>query len=134
MEEDQLWLAMDTGNERIALGVLYVRPVGQHCKKKELLERMQIINIRTLELQKQGYMVILVGDFNAKMINTNEQITGDNEAGKCLIDLTVMTGLQIVNFDPKTEGTYTWIPEGGRADQKSSTLDYIVADSGIQTV
>ncbi len=28
----------------------------------------------------------------------------------------------------------TGIPEGGRADQKSSTLDYIVADSGIQTV
>ncbi len=135
LEEDQLWLALDTGEEElIALGVLYVRPVGEHCKEKELLERMQMINIRTLELQKQGYRVILVGDFNAKMIINKEQITGENEAGKCLIDLTVMTGLQIVNYDPSTNETFTWIPEGGRAHQKSSTLDYIVADAGIQTV
>ncbi len=133
IEEDQLWLALDTGKERIAMGIVYVRPVGKHCKKKELLERMQIMNIRTLELQKQGYTVILVGDFNAKMITTGEQIKGDNEAGCCLIDLIAMTDLLLVNHDPVTVRKYTWIPEGGRADQNSSTLDYIVADKQIIT-
>ncbi len=37
LEEDQLWLALDTGTERLALGAQYVWPVGQHCKEKELL-------------------------------------------------------------------------------------------------
>ncbi len=133
IEEDQLWLALDTVRERIALGVLYVRPEGKHCKKKELMERMQFINIRTMELQQQGYTVILVGDFNAKLKRYEGHTTGDNEAGHCLIDLVAMTGLQMVNYDPITVGTYTWIPEGGRAHQNSSTLDYILADTRINT-
>ncbi len=63
IEEDQLWVGMDTGHKRIALGIIYVRPVGGHCTKEDLIERMQVINIRTLEMQKQGFDVILLRGF-----------------------------------------------------------------------
>ncbi len=133
IEEDQLWVGLDTGNKRIALGIIYVRPVGDHCTKEDLIERMQTINIRTLEMQKQGFNVILLGDFNAKMDIKGQQIKGDNEAGECLIDLTVMSGLEIVNMDPELRGVPTWIPEGGRAHQTPSTLDYILKSPSINT-
>ncbi|MCP4976741.1 MAG: hypothetical protein GY931_11310, partial [Maribacter sp.] len=134
IEEDQLWVGMDTGHKRIALGIIYVIPVGGHCTKEDLIERMQVINIRTLEMQKQGFNVILLGDFNAKMKITDQQIKGENEAGECLIDLTVMTGLEIVNMEPELRGVPTWVPEGGRADQTPSTLDYILKSPSINTI
>ncbi len=114
IEEDQLWLGMDTGtNKCIAIGIIYVRAVGAYCTKEDLIERMQVINIRTLDLQKQGFSDILLGDFNAKIDTTGRQIKGENEAGECLIDLTVMTGLDIVNMDPELRGIPTCKPEGG---------------------
>ncbi len=61
-------------------------------------------------------------------------IQGDNEAGFGLIDLAVIANLNILNFDPVTKGKFTWIPEGKRGYQNSSTLDYVLHDTDIGIV
>ncbi len=64
----------------IAIGVVYLRPMGPHCDKDELIEIMQAINVRVLELQEKNFKVMLLGDFNAKIKRTRHGLLGDNYA------------------------------------------------------
>ncbi len=131
-EQDQTWIGIHTETMDIAIGVVYIRPVGPHCDKDELIEIMQAINVRVLELQEKNFKVMLLGDFNAKIKRTPQGYVGDNEAGLCLIDTSVINNLDILNFNPITKGVYTWKPEGKRAHQQESTLDYILHDNEIK--
>ncbi len=128
-EADQTWIGVHTKTMNIAIGVIYLRPMGLYCEKQELLEKLQAINVRVLELQNKNFKVLLMGDFNAKIIKTQKGIQGDNEAGFGLIDLAVLANLSILNYDPITKGKFTWIPEGKRGNQESSTLDYVLHDT-----
>ncbi len=129
-EEDQVWVAIETGTQKIALGTLYIRPEGP--TKEELSEKMQAINLRTLELQELGFSVILMGDFNAKFKTDTNGIVRDDEAGRCLLDMVILTELEILNFNSITQGKNTWVPQGKREKQTTSTLDYIIHDTNIE--
>ncbi len=52
-EEDQTWIALDMGTHKIAVGVVYYRPIGENCEKEEILEKMQAPTVRILEHKKQ---------------------------------------------------------------------------------
>ncbi len=131
-EEDQVWVAIETGSQKIAVGTVYIRPEGSHCTKEELLEKLQAINLRILELQELGFAVIVMGDFNAKFKNDGTGIAGDDEAGRCLLDMVILCELEILNFNTITQGRYTWVPQGKREKQNASTLDYIIHDTNIE--
>ncbi len=105
-EEDQTWIALDTGTHKIVLGVLYFRPVGEHCEEGEMLEKMQALTVRILELQDKNYEIMVVGDFNAKIEESVDGYYGTNSAGQCLIDTTVLAGMEVLNFNPITMGKY----------------------------
>ncbi|MCP4975685.1 MAG: hypothetical protein GY931_05945, partial [Maribacter sp.] len=130
-EYDQTWIALDTGVHKIAIGVVYYRPVGVNCDREELIEKMQALTVRILELQDKDYEVIVLGDFNAKIETSKDGYFGTDPAGKCLIDTTMLTGLEVLNFNPITQGKFTWVPQGKRENQTKSTLDYILHDSRI---
>ncbi len=55
-----------------------------------------------------------------------------SEDGNCLIDTTMLTRMDVLNFNPITEGKYTWVPQGKRENQTKSTLDYILYDPNIK--
>ncbi len=130
-EYDQTWIALDTGTRKIAIGVVYYRPMGEHCEREELIEKMQALTVRILELQDRDYEVIVLGDFNAKIESSKNGYYGTDPAGKCLIDTTMLTGLDVLNFNPITSGKFTWVPQGKRENQTKSTLDYIIHDPRI---
>ncbi len=98
-----MWVAIETGTQKIAVGTLYIRPEGPHCTKEELLEKMQAINLRILELQELGFAVILMGDFNAKFKTEDTGIVGIDEAGRSLLDMVILTELEILNFNTITQ-------------------------------
>ncbi len=75
---------------------------------------------------------MLLRDINAKIKRTWYGLTGDDDVGLCLIDTAVINNLEILNFNPITKGEYTWKPEGKRAHQQESMLDYILHDNGIK--
>ncbi|MCP4976533.1 MAG: hypothetical protein GY931_10265, partial [Maribacter sp.] len=131
-EYDQTWIALDTGIRKIAIGVVYYRPVGVNCDREELIEKMQALTVRILELQDKDYEVIVLGDFNAKIETSKDGYYGTDPASKCLIDTTMLTGLEVLNFNPITQGKFTWVPQGKRENQTKSTLDYILHDPRIR--
>ncbi len=133
-EDDQTWIAIDTGCRRIAVGVLYLRPMGKDCEKEEILEKMQALTVRIMELQDKKYEVMMLGDFNAKIEPSKNGYFGINPAGECLIDTTVLTGLEVLNYNPITTGKYTWVPQGKRENQSKSILDYILHDPSIKII
>ncbi len=81
--------------------------MGENCEKEEVLEKMQALTVRILELQDKNYEIIMLGDFNAKIEESTQGYYGTDPAGKCLIDTTVLTGLDVLNFNPITTGQYT---------------------------
>ncbi|MCP4976598.1 MAG: hypothetical protein GY931_10590 [Maribacter sp.] len=131
-ESDQTWVAVKDGPVSMAIGIVYSRPVGKYCEMDEFADKMQALNIRVVELQEKGFKVILMGDFNAKIKKRGDGLLGDDEAGKCLLDMAVLGGLEILNFNPITTGAFTWVPEGKRDNQKKSVLDYILHDRNVE--
>ncbi len=68
----------------------------------------------------------VLGDFNAKIEMSKDGYYGANPAGECLIDTTMLSGLDVLNCNPITTGKYTWVPQGKRENQTKSTLDHIL--------
>ncbi len=131
-EEDQTWVAINDGKTNIAIGVIYMRPLdNKYINKEEMAEKMQALTVRILELQDKNFKVILMGDFNAHLMSRKGKYYGTNEVGECFMDTVAVTNLEILNHNPITKGKCTWKPEGKRANQTPSVLDYILHDPEI---
>ena len=70
---------------------------------------------------------ILVGDLNAKISPTDNDLSADSFNGKMLREMIVQTDLNVVNFQKEAIGKWTRIQQNKKGVAKS-VLDYVLVD------
>ena len=80
------------------------------------------------ELHREGYMVLLMGDFNGHVAVGLDDVIQDLDVnGLRLVSLAADNDLTIGNFSDKCKGQWTWM----RGLQKS-TIDFVLYDNDLE--
>ena len=72
-----------------------------------------------------GDTLILLGDFNSRIGQQNDELVPISSNGRLLYEFTSEQGLQVANFSPKTSGVWTRIQLKDGTVNKS-TIDYVL--------
>ena len=131
MEQDTIWTLIDTGDRKIAVGLVYIRARSwepQAAAKVPIeygIEFMQLLQSRILELQDKEYDILVMGDFNSKTEIKEGCITaGGDPWGEALIAMCQNCRLDVWNYGDSTTGKITRFPDRGSGE--GNTLDYIL--------
>ncbi|MCP4347939.1 MAG: hypothetical protein GY795_20745, partial [Desulfobacterales bacterium] len=83
---------------------------------------------RVLQLHRDGYEVILTGDFNAHIQNPKNNTEFMDDCGSMLLEMCKSCDMVINNHLDHCVGQYTRIPKN---DNQMATLDYIITSKNI---
>lgn len=122
---EYLWTEIDTKNIKIALATVYLS-VSDIKQNKTIIE--QLIK-DTTNYRKVGWEVLVIGDFNAHLIDEFGCEYSDKNLdanARLLQSFIASTDLSIGNTHPKCKGIWTWM----RSQQKS-IIDYVTLSPGL---
>ena len=117
------WIQLDNTRMKIKVGVVYA-PQESVTLKKELKRMYENIEEKVKEAEKEGSLLILIGDFNCKIgtyIEGNKATV--TKGGRMLTNMAQCHNLEIVNATSKTDGLWTRVQ-----GKENSVLDYVIVN------
>ena len=119
-----LWLKLKTEDSFLNIGIYYGKQ--ENASNETVTNEFQSLSQYIMQMQLQQEHVILVGDFNAKILNpeTSQIYNNDNKMsrnGRIMHNFIEDTNLNVMNSSTKCEGKWTWTSRN-----KKSIIDYVL--------
>lgn len=131
---ERMWIEVNIECcNRVALCIVYLPVDGTDKPRIDALFSEVMDNISTL--QNDGYTILIVGDFNAKILQLNNlgtapvYIEKPSYNGTHLMSVLEIYNLSLVNVMTQCEGFITW-QKGGSC----STIDYILISQHLEDI
>ena len=83
------------------------------------------VKVQVERCDMAGDKLVLLGDFNARLMKADNKVVAMSENGKLLCEVVNDNDLQVVNFEPVAQGEWTRI-QAKNGSVVKSTLDYIM--------
>ena len=110
--------------------VIAVHAPQETAKNEERTEFFDELMVQVERGDTSGDHVILVGDFNARLLS-DEEPADDSPNGKQLKDVIKNYSLKVCNFTEKCSGKWTRI-QGRKNGDVRSTIDYIIVQNDLR--
>ena len=81
--------------------------------------------------ETSGDVVVVVGDFNARIESHDGMIKGTSSNGKLATQIITDHDLSVCNFDAKAEGKWTRLRNNKDGSVDASTIDYILISNKV---
>ena len=131
---ERQWLLLDNGKERCAFLHTYI--ACQSRKNDDFLkwneDLFHLLTEEAIQLRKQGFIVVSLGDFNSRVgvINGLEGNTPDtNQNTPMFLNFISQVNLTIINTLPVARGLFTRFMNNSDLPGSKSLLDYGLVDN-----